>query len=61
MIKDLDRAIALHKEGQLDKAEDLYLEILHGDRDNCAILHLLGTLYLQKKILNYQRNIYSIV
>ena len=48
MNKNLDRAVAFHKEGQLHKAENLYLEILDNDKNNSQVLQLLGTLYLQK-------------
>ena len=48
MNKDLDRAVAFHREGQLLKAENVYLEILENDKDNFEVLQLLGTLYLQK-------------
>ncbi len=56
MNNDLDSAIALHKMGKLDEAEKLYLRIIETDKNNFTILQLLGTLYLQKKILIYQRN-----
>jgi tetratricopeptide (TPR) repeat protein len=48
MNKDLDKAVAFHREGQLLKAENIYLEILENDKGNFQILQLLGTLYLQK-------------
>ena len=48
MNKDLDRAVAFHREGQLLKAENIYLEILDKDKNNSQVLQLLGTLYLQK-------------
>jgi tetratricopeptide (TPR) repeat protein len=49
MNSDLQRAFSFHKNGQLDKAENLYLEILKTNINNSTILQLLGTLYLQKK------------
>ena len=49
MNKDLDRAIVLHRKGQLDEAENIYLKIIEIDKNNYSILQLLGTLYLQKK------------
>ena len=49
MNLDLQRAFSFHKNGQLDKAEQLYLEILKTNDNNSATLQLLGTLYLQKK------------
>ena len=48
MNKNLDRAVAFHREGQLLKAENLYLEILDNNKNNSQVLQLLGTLYLQK-------------
>ena len=48
MNKDLDRAVAFHREGQLLKAENIYLKILDKDKNNSQVLQLLGTLYLQK-------------
>ena len=48
MNKDLDRAVAFHREGQLLKAENIYLEILDKNKNNSQVLQLLGTLYLQK-------------
>ena len=51
MNKKLDRAVAFHREGQLLKAESLYLEILENDKKNFQVLQLLGTLYLQKNNL----------
>jgi predicted TPR repeat methyltransferase len=41
-------ATALHKDGQVDKAEGLYADILSVAPDHCDALHFLG-------ILNYQR------
>ena len=48
MNKDLDRAVAFHREGQLSKAENIYLEIIDNDKNSSQVLQLLGTLYLQK-------------
>ena len=52
MNDNLKRAIALHRNGQIDKAEILYLDLLKKDENNSSILQLLGTVYLQKK--NYE-------
>ncbi len=52
MNDNLKRAIALHRNGQIDKAEILYLDLLKKDENNSSILQLLGTVYLQKK--NYK-------
>ena len=48
MNKDIDRAVAFHREGQLLKTENIYLEILDKNKNNSQVLQLLGTLYLQK-------------
>ena len=49
ITKDLDKAVTFHREGQLVKAENIYLEIIDNDKNNSQVLQLLGTLYLQKK------------
>ena len=49
MKEDLDRALALHRNGQLDKAKKIYLELLENDENNSSLLQLLGTIYLQIK------------
>ena len=61
MNKELDKAINLHRKGLLEKAEKIYLEILNIDKKNSYVLQLIGTLYLQKKILTCQKSIYYIV
>jgi len=48
MNDDIKKAIDFHKNGELDKAEDLYLSLLKIKEDP-AIYKLLGTLYLQKE------------
>ena len=52
MKEDLNRALALHKNGQLNEAEKIYLRLLKKDKNNVSILQLLGTIYLQIK--NYE-------
>ena len=52
MKEDLNRALALHKNGQLNEAEKIYLRLLKKDKNNASILQLLGTIYLQIK--NYE-------
>ena len=52
MKEDLSVAIALHRNGQLSKAEKIYLNLLKENKNNVPILQLLGTIYLQIK--NYE-------
>ena len=52
MNNELDKAINLHRKGNLEKAEKIYLEILKSDKKNSYLLQLIGTLYLQKKNSN---------
>ena len=40
---DLDKAINFHREGLLEKAEKIYLEILNIDKKNSYVLQLIGT------------------
>ena len=49
MKQDFDRALALHRSGQLDKAKIIYLDLLKKDQNNPSLLQLLGTIYLQNK------------
>ena len=49
MKEDLSVAIALHRNGQLSKAEKIYLNLLKENKNNVPILQLLGTIYLQIK------------
>ena len=49
MTVTLDDALALHKQGKHDKAEDAYHELLSKDFDNPKVLYLFGTLMLQMK------------
>lgn len=44
-----NRAFALHKQGELEEAKKLYLEILGSDPNQADILHLLGILLAQQK------------
>ena len=48
MDDEIKIAINFHKNGELDKAESLYLNILK-KKDDSGIYNLLGTIYLQKK------------
>ena len=52
MKEELDRALVLHRNGQLDKAKKIYLDLLENDENNSSLLQLLGTIYLQNK--NYK-------
>jgi len=52
MNEDLNKAIALHKKGQLFEAEKIYKNLLRKNNNNVAIMQLLGTIYLQTK--NYE-------
>src|SRR5262245_35875314 len=44
----IDRAIELHRAGQLDKAADLYAQILRSKPDHLDALHLLGLIAYQR-------------
>jgi len=46
-MDDLDKALSLHRQGKLEEAEKIYLEILKKDRNNPEILQLVGTINLQ--------------
>ena len=52
MNESLDQALKFHKNGDLDKAEIIYLNILKKNNTDASLLQLLGTLNLQKK--NYK-------
>ena len=58
MNESLDQALKFHKNGNLDKAEKIYLNILKKNSTDASLLQLLGTLNLQKKITKYQRIIF---
>ena len=47
MKEELDRALALHKKGQLTDAKDI-LRLLKLHLNNSSLPQLFGTLYLQK-------------
>jgi len=55
MSPELEKALAFHQSGQLNKAEKIYLNILSNNQKDSALLQLLGTLYLQKKNFNLSR------
>ena len=48
MSEKLDIALKYHQEGQLDKAEEIYLEIIVEETKNAEALKLLGVLSCQK-------------
>ena len=52
MNESLNQALKFHKNGNLDKAEKIYLNILKKNSTDASLLQLLGTLNLQKK--NYK-------
>ena len=59
MNEELNKAIKFHRKGNLEKAEKIYLEILNFDKKNSYLLQLIGTLYLQKKKLQFIRKIFT--
>ena len=52
MDEDLNRALALHRSGNIDEAERIYLHLYKKNENNSNLCQLLGTIYLQKK--NFQ-------
>jgi protein O-GlcNAc transferase len=44
---EIERAVALHRQGDIAAAEALYREILEADPENAEALHLLGVIALQ--------------
>ena len=52
MDEDLSRALALHRSGNIDEAERIYLHLYKKNENNSNLCQLLGTIYLQKK--NFQ-------
>ena len=48
MNEEIKKALSLHKQGKLNEAEKLYLNILSNSSNDPGILQLVGTLYLQK-------------
>ena len=52
MDEDLKRALALHRSGNIDEAERIYLHLYKKNENNSNLCQLLGTIYLQKK--NFQ-------
>lgn len=55
----LEQAVALHKQGRLDLAEDKYIEALNIDFDNLKVLYLLGTINLQKSRIGIAANLFK--
>lgn len=49
LAKNFKQAFEQHKNGNLTKARDLYLEILKDEPENAEVLDLLGVLYYQVK------------
>ena len=48
-MTNLDEAISYHKTGQLDKAKEIYLELLKENSNSTTVLNLLGVLYLKQQ------------
>ncbi len=48
MNENLERGIQLHRNGELDKAEKIYLEHLKSNKKDASLLQLIGTVNLQK-------------
>jgi len=48
----LRRAVRAHEDGAFDKAQRLYVALLHHDPKNFDVLHLLGLLYHQRGALD---------
>ena len=57
MKEELNRALDLHKKGFINQAEKIYLDLIKINNKNPGLFQLLGTLYLQKKVINCQRSI----
>ena len=43
----IDKALDFHKNGKIDEALNLYLELIKNDKNNPQLLFLLGTAYVQ--------------
>ena len=48
-MTNIDEAISYHKTGQLDKAKEIYLELLKENSNSTTVLNLLGVLYLKQQ------------
>ena len=48
-MTNIDEAISYHQTGQLDKAKEIYLELLKENSNSTTILNLLGVLYLKQQ------------
>ena len=58
MNDDLNKGIELHRKGELDKAEKIYLDLYNINKKDPSLLQLIGTIYLQKKKLLISRRIF---
>ncbi len=47
-MREIERAVALHRDGDVDAAERVYRRILKADPENPEALHLLGVVALQR-------------
>ena len=54
MKSEIERALSFHKQGNFNKAENLYLDLLKNSPKDASLLQLLGTLYLQKE--NFEKS-----
>ena len=55
----IEQAIAFHKQGRLQLAEEKYVEVLSADFDNVKCLYLLGTIYLQTHRIGIAANLFK--
>ena len=56
-LLNLQNAIALHQQGQLDQAEAIYLKLLQFDPKNADVLHLLGMIAYQTRKIQIAINL----
>jgi tetratricopeptide (TPR) repeat protein len=54
----IQQAIALHRNGELEKAEEAYRRVLQSDPDNATATHLLGAIRHQQKDLAVAEKLY---
>lgn len=48
LVWELEKGLRLHQKGRLDKAEEIYRQILHIQPLNSGALHLLGVVSMQR-------------
>ncbi len=54
-MSKLDEALSLQREGKLDEAEKIYLEVIKDDPVNVVAMNFLGVLLIQKGNLDYSK------